>query len=85
MKKFISVIALLFMLIMPTFAKQFSVVYDVIMMDSETISAKINNYLNHGYKLVSMVAISNRNDRIKTSGFTTSIIVVFDDCTEEKK
>jgi hypothetical protein len=82
MKKFISVITLLFMLIAPTFAKQFSIVYDTTMMDSETISAKINNYLNHGYKLVSMVAISNKRDKVIAEGFTTSIIVVFDDCME---
>lgn len=45
----------------------------------------INKYLNNGFKLVSMVAVSNRSDRLADSGLTTSIIVVFDDCREQKK
>ena len=82
MKKFISIIAVLFMLIMPTFAKQFCEVYDTKYLSSEKISEMINKYLNNGFKLVSMVAVSNRNDRLADSGLTTSIIVVFDDCRE---
>ena len=70
---------------MPTFAKQFSVVYDCTKVSSEVISARINEYLNHGYKLVSMVAVSSKSDRSVANGFTTSVIVVFDDCMEEKK
>ena len=42
----------------------------------------INEYLNSGFKLVSMVAVSSRSDRLADSGLTTSIIVVFDDCRE---
>ena len=80
MKKFISIVALLIMIIVPTFAKQFSIVYNTTIMTSETISAKINDYLNRGYKLVSMVAISSRCEGLVANGFTTSIIVVFDDC-----
>ena len=80
MKKFISIIAVLFMLIMPTFAKQFCEVYDTKYFSSKEISEMINKYLNSGFKLVSMVAVSNRSDRLADSGLTTSVIVVFDDC-----
>lgn len=82
MKKFISIIAVLFMLIMPIFAKQFCEVYDTKYFSSEKISEMINKYLSNGFKLVSMVAVSNRSDRLADSGLTTSIIVVFDDCRE---
>ena len=82
MKKFISIMTLLFMLIMPTFARQFCEVYDTKYFSSEKISEMINKYLNNGFKLVSMVAVSNRSDRLADSGLTTSIIVVFDDCRE---
>lgn len=82
MKKFISIIAVLFMLIMPTFARQFCEVYNTKYFSSEKISEMINKYLNSGFKLVSMVAVSNRSDRLADSGLTTSIIVVFDDCRE---
>jgi predicted PurR-regulated permease PerM len=82
MKKFIFIITILFMLIAPIFARQFTVVYNTKDMSTEMISAKIDNYLNHGFKLVSMVAVSNNGDRIVNGGATTSIIVVFDDCTE---
>ena len=85
MKKFISIIAVLFMLIMPTFAKQFCEVYNTKCFSSEEISEMINKYLNSGFKLVSMVAVSNKRDRIAEGGVTTSVIVVFDDCREEKK
>ncbi len=80
MKKFISIIAVLFMLIMPTFAKQFCEVYDTKYFSSKEISEMINKYLNSGFKLVSMMAISNRSDRLVEGGATTSVIVVFDDC-----
>ena len=82
MKKFISIIAVLFMLIMPTFARQFCEVYDTKYFSSEEMSKLINKYLNSGFKLVSMVAVSNRSDRLADSGLTTSIIVVFDNCRE---
>lgn len=82
MKKFISIIAILFMLIMPTFARQFCEVYDTKYFSSEKISEMINKYLNNGFKLVSMVVVSNRSDRLVDNGLTTSIIVVFDDCRE---
>lgn len=82
MKKFISIIAVLFMLIMPTFARQFCEVYDTKYFSSEKISEMINKYLNSGFELVSMVAVSNRYDRFVEGGATTSVIVVFDDCRE---
>lgn len=82
MKKFISIMTVLFMLIMPTFAKQFCIVYDTKYFSSEKISEMINKYLNSGFKLVSMVAVSNRSDRLADGGVTTSIIVVYDDCNE---
>lgn len=82
MKKFISIIAVLFMLIMPTFARQFCKVYDTKYFSSEEISKLINKYLNNGFKLVSMVTVSNKRDRVVDSGVTTSVIVVFDDCVE---
>jgi hypothetical protein len=82
MKKFISIIAVLFMMIMPTFARQFCEVYDTKYFSSEEISKLINKYLNNGFKLVSMVALSNRSDRFIDNGLTTSVIVVFDDCGE---
>ena len=85
MKKFISIIAVLFMLIMPTFARQFCKVYDTKYFSSEEISQIINKYLNNGFKVVSMVAVSNKSDRLVDGGVTTSIIVVFDDCIEKKK
>ena len=82
MKKFISIIAVLFMLIMPTFARQFCEVYDTKYFSSKEISEMINKYLNSGFKLVSMIAVSNRSDRLAESGLTTYIIIVFDDCRE---
>ena len=85
MKKFISIIAVLFMMIMPTFARQFCEVYDTKYFSSKEISILINKYLNNGFKLISMVAVSNRTDRLAEGGVTTSVIVVFDDCREEKK
>lgn len=85
MKKFISIIAVLFMLVMLTFARQFCEVYDTKYFSSERISEMINKYLNNGFKLVSMVAVSNKSDRLVDGGVTTFIIVVFDDCIEKKK
>lgn len=87
MKRFILIITMLFSLAVSGFAKQFSVVYDTLKMNSEMISIDINKHLKEGCKVVSMVAISTNGDRYigkyYDGGVTTSVIVVFDDGKKE--
>ena len=87
MKRFILIITILFSLTVSSFAKQFSVVYDMLKMNSEQVSNDINKHLKEGCRVVSMVAISTTGDRYLgkyyDGGLTTSIIVVFDDGKEE--
>ena len=86
MKRFILIITMLFSLTVSGFAKQFSVVYDTLKMNSEQVSNDINKHLKEGCKVVSMVAISAVGDRyfgkMYEGGVTTAIIVVFDDGKE---
>lgn len=87
MKRFILIITMLFSLAVSAFARQFSVVYNTLTMNSEQISIDINKHLKEGCKVVSMVAISTSGDRYigkyYDGGVTTSVIVVFDDGKKE--
>lgn len=87
MKKFISIIAVLFMLIIPTFAKQFCVKINCYCYRTNNstwgcptvhtnVEDEINKYLNKGYKLIAITS------EIETNGYGSHTICyycIFDD------